>query len=102
MQGDLVGDHERRVEADAELADQALRRLRVLGLLDLGQQAGGAGLGDGADQVDDVLAAHADAVVPHRQGPGRLVDLQRDVQVGGVGFEVGVGEGFQAELVEGV
>lgn len=93
MHGDLVGDHERRVEADAELPDQTFRSCGVLGLLDLLQQAGGAGLGDGADQLNEIVAGHADAVVPDGQGAGVLVDLQRDLQIAGVGFgEAGVGQ----------
>src|SRR5207248_10894082 len=63
----LVGDHERRVEADAELPDQALRGRGVLGLLDLLQQGRGPGLGDGADQLHHLVPGHPDAVVADGQ-----------------------------------
>ena len=56
------------IEADAELADQ----LRVL-LLVAGQaleELGGAGLGDGAEVRDRLLAGHADAVVADGEGAG--------------------------------
>lgn len=85
-QGDLVGDHECRVEADPELPDQVLGGGGVLGLLDLLQQAGGAGLGDRADQIHEIVPGHADPVVADGQCSGVGVDLQRDVQVGGVGL----------------
>ncbi len=101
-QGDLVGDHERRVEADAELADQALRGGGVLGLLDLLQQTGGPGLGDGADQVDQLVPAHADPVVTDGQRAGVAVDLQGDVQVRGVGPDGGAGQRLQPQLVQRV
>ena len=92
-QGDLVGNHERGVEAHAELPDQALGGGGVLGLLDLLQQAGRAGLGDGADQLHEIVPGHADPVVTDGQGAGVLVDLQRDVQAGGVDVdEAGVGQ----------
>ena len=58
---DPVGDDERGIEADAELADQ----LRVL-LLVAGharEEFGGARLGNRAEMLDRLLAAHADAVV---------------------------------------
>ncbi len=58
---DTLGDDERRVEADAELADE-LRRL----LLIAGQRAEefrGARAGDGAEVGDGLGARHADAVV---------------------------------------
>jgi hypothetical protein len=67
-QRDLVGHDEGRVETDPELPDQ----LAVVGLV-TGQvldESAGPGTGDGADGLVDLLAAHADAIVGHRQGPG--------------------------------
>ena len=57
----LVGDDEGRVEADAELADE----LRVLGGVSAEtlEELARAGLGDGADVLDDFLPRQADAVV---------------------------------------
>ena len=59
---DPVRHHEGRIEADAELADQrgALGRL---GGLDPLHEGLGAGARDGAERLDHLVAAHADAVV---------------------------------------
>ena len=57
-----VGDHEGRIEADAELADQRGFLVR-LGGFDPVDEGFGAGPGDGAERLDHLLAAHADAVV---------------------------------------
>ena len=65
---DAVGHHERRVEADAELADQAGA---VLGLGEPAQEGARAGAGDGAEVVDQLLAVHADAGVGDRERAGR-------------------------------
>lgn len=97
-----VGDHEGRVEADAELADQLLGRGGVGGLAQLAQQLGGAGLRDRADQADHLVAVHADAVVPHSERTGVLVDLDLDVQVGGVRRQFLVDERLQPQLVQRV
>jgi hypothetical protein len=71
----LAGDHERGVEAHAELADDvdviALRGL--FGLLEL--QA--VGMGDGAQVLLQLVGVHADAVVGHRDGAGVLVEETR-------------------------
>ena len=71
---DAIGDHEGRVEADAELADQAGA---VLGLGQPGEKGFGAGTRDGAEIVDQLLPVHADAVVDHRKRAGLLVGLIR-------------------------
>ena len=76
----LVGDHERGVEADAELADQ-LGPLRRLGCFKLFEERRGAGLGDGAEVLDGALAVHADAVVGDGQRAGVLVDGDLDLPV---------------------
>ena len=75
QQGDLVGHHERRVEADAELADELLggARARSLGLFCLFQLATDIGrtrLRERADEVDDLVARHADPVVGDGECPG--------------------------------
>ena len=88
QQGDLVGDHERRVEADAELADQLFRRRRVLGFLQLLPDLRGARLRQRADQVDHLVARHADAVVGDREGARFGVDVDLDVKIRGVGVEI--------------
>src|SRR5690606_2932602 len=102
QQGDLVRHHERRVEADAELADQPLRPGPVLGLLQFAQELGRTGVGDRADELPDLVVGHADAVVPHGEGAGVPVDLELDVQVGDVDAGRLVPQGRQAQLVERV
>ena len=63
---DPVGDHEGRVEADAELADE-LRAFAALGGLDPVHERLGARARDGAERLDHLVPAHADAVVLDRQ-----------------------------------
>ncbi len=102
QQRDLVGHHERRVEADPELADQLLGGGGVLGLTQLLAQFGRPGFGQRADQAHDLVPGHPDPVVADRQRPRGLVDVDLDVQIGGVDVEVLVPEGFEAKLVQGV
>ncbi len=103
---DAVGDHERGVEADAELADQLGgllgRRAGVPRLPHGGEHLGGAGLRDRPDQLDDLVTAHPDAVVADGQGAGLGVGLDLDVQVGRVDVEILVLVGRQAQLVKRV
>jgi hypothetical protein len=98
----LVRHHEAGVEADAELADEPLGTARVLGLPQLLQEGGRTGVGDGADELSDLVVRHPDAVVPHREGPGLLVDVDLDVQVGHIGVERVVPQLLQAQLVQRV
>ena len=100
--GDLhpVGDHEGGVEADAELADQAGPVLRLGAGQRLAERAG-AGAGDGAQVVDQLLPRHADAVVGDQQGAGLLVGDDADFRLGRRG-EVGVGQRLEAAAVHGV
>ena len=80
---DFVGHDERRIEPDAELTDQ----LRVLALI-AGQpleELARAGARDRAQVLDDLLAAHADAVVRDaEQAPLRIH--------GDANAELGVGD----------
>ena len=110
-QGDPVGDHERRVEPDAELADQLGRHGLLLGLagrvptprlasLDRAQELAGAGPGDRADVLDHLLARHPDAVVGDRERALGAVGLDPDVEIGGV--ELGSGQLLEPQLVERV
>ena len=98
---DLLGRHEGRVEADAELADEA--GVGVVALLLEGVQEGlGAGMGNGAEVLDQLGAAHADAVVLEGDGAslvvGGDVDLEREIGV----EDVLLDELEVAELLEGV
>lgn len=97
---DLVGDDEGAVEADAELADQLGVFLLVAG--ELAQEVTGAGLGDGAEVRDGILAAHADAVVVDGEGVGVGIEADTDAQVAVV-FEQGrLGQRFKAQFVGGI
>jgi hypothetical protein len=92
----LVGDDERRVEADAELADQ----VRVLGAVrgELLEELARARLGDGADVLDHLLPRHADAVVRHGDRPGRRVVGDPDLRVGVVLEQRAVGSASKRSL----
>ena len=96
---DAVGDHEARVEADPELPDQ-LRGGRRLGLADGPQELAGARARDGAEVLDHLRPAHADAVVVHRQGAGRGVDLQGDLEL--ARGQLRAAQRLEADLVERV
>ena len=76
---DAVGDHERAVEADAELADEIGIPLRIAGKL--GEKVLGAGAGDGAQMRDQILLIHADAGVGDGEGLLLLVELQIDAGI---------------------
>ncbi|MNO62877.1 hypothetical protein D3C76_535590 [compost metagenome] len=97
---DLVGDDEGAVEAHTELADQVRILLLVAG--QVLQEVGGAGLGDGAEVGDHVLAAHADAVVFEGDGLGVLVEADADLQLGTAFQQLRLGQGFETQLVGGV
>jgi hypothetical protein len=62
----------------------------------------GAGLGDGADVFDDLLAAHADAVVADGDGLGILVHADLDLQFSILLEQGRVGQGLEAQLVRGI
>ena len=99
-QRDAVGDDERRVEADAELADE----LRVLRLVagELRDELAGARLGDGPDVVDHFLARHADAVVGDGDRARGRVDFDLDRQIGVLLEQTRFGQRFEAQLVASV
>ena len=97
---DTVGDHEGGIEADAKLADQAGAILGV-GRGEFFAEGFGAGAGDGAKIVDQVLARHADAVVGDQDGAGLFVRHDADFRFRGRG-EFGIGQGFEAAAIAGV
>ncbi len=95
-----VGDDERRIEPDAELADQP----RVLRLV-AGQrreELARARLGDRADVRDHLVARHADPVVAHGDRPRVLVVADDDLQVRIALVVIGMRERLEAQLVRGV
>ena len=96
---DLLGDHEGGIEADAELADQAEA---VLGLLQLGHERLGAGAGDGAEMIDQLLPLHADAVVGDHERFGLLVRGDADLERVALAQQRRAGNRLVAELVAGV
>ena len=83
---DAIGHHERRIEADAELADQIGA---VLGLGEAGEKGFGAGACDGAEIVDQLLPVHADAAVDDGKRIGRLVRRDADFGRRAVGDQLG-------------
>ena len=96
----FLGDDERTVEADPELADQRAVLALIAG--QLREELLGAGLGDGAEVLDDFGAAHADAVVLDRHRRRILVELHEDVEVGIVGDQRIVLQRLEAQPVDGV
>ena len=98
---DPVGDHEARVEADAEPADQLRRHHLARALAQRGQELARARARDRADVLDDLLPAHPDAVVAHGQGSRRGVRLQVNRQLVR-GRQLGAGQRLESPLVERV
>ncbi|MDT4841903.1 hypothetical protein FQZ97_757800 [compost metagenome] len=98
--GDLVGHDEARVEAHAELADE----LGVLLLVatEVAHEVFGATLGNGAQVVNRLLRAHADAVVGDGDGACLGVESHAHVQVGRVFEQGGVVQALEPQLVAGV
>ena len=94
--GDAVGDDESGIEADAELADE-LRVLRGIPAQAL-EKFLRAGTRDGAEIVDHLIAAHADAVVLDGQGARGGVRYQRHRERIGA-EERGIGERLEAQLL---
>jgi hypothetical protein len=97
--GDAVGDDERGIEADAELADE----LGVLGGIAAQplEEFLGARTGDGPQVVDDLRLGHADAVVLDGQRAGFLVRDERHRQLIRA-HEARVCERLEAELLAGI
>ena len=97
---DFVGDDERGIEADAELADQ----IRVF-LLVTGQRREeflGTRFGDGAQVRDRLIFGHADAVIGDGNRLGRRIDLHTDPELRVVFEEAGVGQRFVAQFVASI
>ncbi len=98
----FVGDHEGGIEADAELADKRRGLLaRILGG-ELVEKRLGAGAGDGAEPLRQVLARHADAVVGESQRLGVGIDRDLDREGRSVRDQLGLGDRLVAQLLAGV
>ena len=100
QQHDPVGHHERRIEPDTELADEVADFTLLLRLAQLAAQLAGAGLGERADELHDLVAGHADAVVADRQRARSGIGVDVDVQVGGVDVQVLVLVRREPQLVQ--
>ena len=93
----FVGHDEAGIEPHAKLADQL-----GIGFLVAGEPVHkvlGSALGDGAQVLNGLLFAHADAVVGNGDGFGRLVVRHAHVEGGLVFVQAGAVECFEAELV---
>jgi hypothetical protein len=101
LDDDLTRDHEARVEADAELADQ-LRR--VLGLLRVQprEELFRSRARDRAQIRLELGAVHTDPVVGHRERARLRVDLDPDLRARAGRRELGAGQRFEPQLVERV
>ena len=95
---DLVRDHERGVEAHAELADD----VDVLLLLGLLTEFVRAGRGDDAEVVLQLVLVHADAVIAHGQRARVLIHGDLNFEIAAVKTDLVVGQRKVAELVDGV
>ena len=95
--GDLVGDHERRVEADAELADD-IDFLELIGIRTLEFER--ARMGDGAEVLVELVLGHANAIVTDGERAGILVNGDLNAQVAAHDGAVFVLERGEVELIE--
>ncbi len=96
----LGGDHEARVEADAELADDVDVLALMLGVLLLEGLA--ARMRDGAEVLIELGLVHADAVVGDGDGAGVPVEGESDGEVLGAEVDRAVGKRLELQLVDGV
>ena len=96
----MVGDHERRVKAHAELTDD----IRVPGLLGvkLLTEAERAAVRDHAQILLQLLAAHTDAVIADGEGALLGVGRDGDGEVAAAETDALVRQAAVAELVDGV
>ncbi len=98
--GDLVGHHERGIEAHAELTDNVgVGALVALHLLAELQAAGG---GDNTQVVLQLLLAHADTVVADGQQTALLVNGQPDLKLVAGQAHLVVRQAQVAQLIDGV
>ena len=98
---DLVGHHEGGIEANAKLADQ-LRTFAGLGSLDALHEGARAGTGNGAERLDHIVAAHADAIVLDDQPVAFGVKRQRDARCRIVVEQFRRADGLVAQLLAGI
>ncbi len=75
--------------------------MRILLLItrEILQEICGAGLGDGSEMRDHVVAVHADAVVFERNGLGVLVEAEANLQVRTTFKQLRIGQRFETQFV---
>ena len=100
--GDAVGDHERGVEAHAELADDVDIGVLLVLFLGLLAELVGTRRRDDTEVVFKLFAAHADAVIRDRQRAVLLVDRHRDGKIAAVHADLVVRQRDVTELVDSV
>ncbi len=99
---DLVGDHEHRIETDAELADQPLPEPGLVVAADPVEKGARAGIGDRAERRDQLVLAHADAIVGDGEQALFLVERDGDERRASLGGQRLVGQRLVAQLLAGV
>ena len=98
---DPLGHHEGGIEADAELADQGHVLLRVA--RQRADEGRGARARDGAEIVDQLVVAHADAVIGNGEACGLASSgVSDDAEFGVAGDELGLGQRQIAQPVAGI
>jgi hypothetical protein len=100
LDDDPLGDHEARVEADAELPDQLGRA--PAGLAQRLEELARPRARDPAEVGRRLLARHADAVVGDGDAAAPAVDVDPDAQALVAGEQLGPGERLVAQLGERV
>ena len=99
---DLVGDHERGIEANAELTDNVdggvLLRVLAEAVLELQRAAAR----DDAEVAVELLLRHADAVIRHRDRARVLIRGDADLEIAARHAHVFIRERLVAELVDRV
>ena len=97
--GDLVRDHEGRIEADAELTDNG--EVLALGLLlvHLTLKLERTALCDDAEVILALLRSHADAVIAHGQGARFLIGDDIDLIIRAAHADARICQGQVAQLV---
>ena len=96
----LGGNHERGVEAHAELTDDV--DVGALGLGVVGLEGFRAGVCDCAQVGVELFSRHADAVVAHADGARILVKGDLHTQLRAVYLHVCISEALEDELVHSV
>jgi hypothetical protein len=97
---DPVGDDERGIEPHAELADEGGGLLLIT--REGAEELRRARARDGPQVRDRLLAAHADAVIGHRDGARGGVGIDADAEFGVLAQKLAVRDGREAHPVAGI